>query len=615
MAWVFARERLSSSSLTAWPFDQASNVPARVYRLFSDCAATVPASRLSECRLSVSGVSVSGGSLSFSVGMYGDATENVVVFPDGVDGYTVVYAFSGTVSFVVDNAHILDSGDFSDNGAYALSAGVVDPDVPKVESMSIWNSEGGGRFPVRTESGISGDVSILAGSNMSVENTRNGSGSITLSAIPGAGEGVVPCGCHDSNGDDYDRHIVPDEYGEIILSADGCYQVTPYPELGQVSISGRCSACCPVEKCAEVAVEEQAESDEMMKAFFQLMHERYYIRRGVEKLNYGLEWNVSMDRTWPTLGYSRWSPSFERCMEFHDLYNPNLVVKMGVVKSFEKFDFSDTYIKGKFERVAVSGHLINKMRKTEATLSFKGFSVHEIDGTFTRRDSYAMSVVQSFSVRTPSGEVITGSMDSNGVLGLPDFTLPPRSIAEFSAVFMKESPRGSMGAFDAGRTPLSPDEDEVYNPNYSLPAKRGWVDSSLGILAWVDFEASWTNRLTHEDAEDVRSGNRESVEASFRWPITAYVSNFMKVDGGSTDDKEDDRYIIVDDDYDSGGIGELEDVADRAYMSLGVVLKESVSSSGNNRAYSTYRDRLLDPDSLFNGCYRPESLSDFWSMA
>lgn len=680
-------ERLSSSSLTVWPFDQASNVPAEVCRLFSDCSVHVPDGAAWTPSPSISGVSCSGGSIGFHARLGDGMEEDVSVSPESSDGYTVATAFGGLASIVVDNAHVLSSGPVSGDGPYALDASCVDFGIPSVRSFSLWNpsddeyrvvdrngdvrdgyldlqavgglrrgrrvlAHGGpvgipdglfwrcpqsdieamGReeclaqsravnrsawhgvkgLPMESVTGISGDVGFMAGRNIRI--SRNADGSIVVSAVPGAGEGRVPCECddvaEDSNGAG-SGGLHPDEFGGVSIVADGCYQVTAMPGTASIRIDGRCSACCPVEKCAGMAETERAEADETFKAFVQLMHERYYVKRGVEKINYGLEWNVSSEMDWECGGSSgsgrevpaatcvRWDPLSESCSEFRDLVNPNLVVKMAVTKTFERFDFSDTDIVGRFERVSVTGYLANRMRKSTATMSLRGFSACGIamsDGSFEKTDDYDTDVVQSFTVKTPSGDVIVGSDGSSGGrVSLPDFVLPPRSVAEFTVVFRKRTPSGM-----SSRSMCSPRGSGV-------PSR-----SESGVLVWVDFHAAWANMLTEEDAERFDNGDRAGIECAYRSPISAYVDNFRKVDGGSTDEKEDDRYVVVDGDFDDEDPGELVRRDDEAYVTLAAVLKERVSPGGDSVSYRVYYDRLLEPESLFHGCYVPESFTSFW---
>ena len=129
-------ERLSSSSLTTWPFDQASGVPEAVYRLFSDCAACVSFD-VDDPDPVVSDVVAGGGSLSFSFRMSGSSEpETVSVRPESADGYDVAQACSGMVRFVIDNEHVSDSPTVFGPGPYRLSPGCVERDVPGLRSLS-----------------------------------------------------------------------------------------------------------------------------------------------------------------------------------------------------------------------------------------------------------------------------------------------------------------------------------------------------------------------------------------------------------------------------------------------------------------------------------------------
>lgn len=673
-------ERLSSSSLTVWPFDQASNVPPRVSRLFSDCSFRVGDGDHA-VPPSIGGVSCRSGVLSARASAPGGDSSHVfsVSAAGGGEGYSVVDLFDGAMSIVVDNEHVLSSEDFSDDGEYPVDMSCADAVARSLVSLSIWNPpdddlmmidsngdvrdgyldmmvSGGLRrgrsvlrhggpvgtqeslfircpddapdpgscvesariankttwasvkgFPVLSHGGIMGDVAIAPGRNIRISTLPGGG--VEISASPGAGEGRVPCECQGEGGSGHSTVLKPDEFGGVSIVSDGCYQVTPFPGSSEVRIDGRCSACCPVEGCVEMAETERAESDEAFKAFVQLMHERYYAKRGIEKINYGLEWNVASELDWAcglTPGGGRtapatcvkWDPELSECSEYVDLINPNVVVKIGVTKTFEKFDFSDTNIVGRFERVSVSGYVVNRMRKSTVTMTPRGMSATEIAGSgssFVRLSVYEADAIQNFTVKTPSGDVVSGrsrQTPQDGGMSLPVFVLPPRSVAEFTVVFRKSDPSPM-----SSRAMLSPRTQDVE------PRTRS------GVLVWVDFLAEWTNMLTEEDAARFDAGMRDEIECEFRSPVSAYVDNFERIPG-SNGDKEDDRYVVVDDDFDDEDPGDLVPRRDRAYVTLSAVLKEDVSRGGVS--YNVYYDRMMDPDSLVNGCYVPESFIRFW---
>lgn len=254
MAGLYSREHLSSSSLTVWPFDPASNVPAEVCRLFSDCAVDLPASSFESSAPEIGQVSVGHRQLSFRFRESPSSEESAVVYDvEDRDGYGVVR--SGRAVFVIDNAHVLDSGLEGDGGWYRICGSCLFADIPKVESLSLWNARRGG-FLSRTVAGIRGDVALLPGRNMEVEDSQGG---IRLSASPGAGQGRVECGCEDGEGG-WDGELVPDDTGSLAITGDSCYQITDQGN-NTLRIDGRCSACCPIESCVGLAEELRGMND------------------------------------------------------------------------------------------------------------------------------------------------------------------------------------------------------------------------------------------------------------------------------------------------------------------------------------------------------------------
>lgn len=127
----------------------------------------------------------------------------------------------------------------------------IDYQPPKVKSFTLLT--GSGTSPV-----ISGDVQILEGYNVEIvlDDTQSGGVSdltaVTLSATPGAGDGVVPCDDSDSGSPETTRgSIIPDNLGRIRLEGDACYAISPISS--GLQIQGSCYACCTCSDYEEVA--------------------------------------------------------------------------------------------------------------------------------------------------------------------------------------------------------------------------------------------------------------------------------------------------------------------------------------------------------------------------
>lgn len=248
MATLF-REHLSSSSLTTYPFAADSGAPPEVYRLFCDASVSVPFG--SGFSASIRGVSVSGGVLSFTLRSCG---EDFAMFVDsGAEGGHYAVVMAGRSSVVADLDRVRDGGDVSDPGEYGLSVSCADFGPGAVSSFSLMASPDGASPPVVVRSGISGAVSLVAGTNMSVVAADGG---VTLSAEPGAGAGTVPCECDSEADGSATEHMAPQIQpaltGDVVIEGDGCIQVGT-DGASVVSIGGRCTACCPVDSYVSMA--------------------------------------------------------------------------------------------------------------------------------------------------------------------------------------------------------------------------------------------------------------------------------------------------------------------------------------------------------------------------
>lgn len=239
-----SREYLSSNSLVAYPFEEGTD--RSVAGMFCDAVVHVPYGEPFSAR--VSEVMVSGGELSFRASLCGEDS-SVSFVAEGHEGDYAVLRI-GMSSVVVDVAGILGSEGLYAAGPFVLSVSCADFSPPQVSSFRIMEMVNGGD-PRVVADGISGDVRLVGGSNVDVVEDD---GSVRISASPGSGSGRVPCECDQSNDDiaSTGSYILPERTGDVVIGGDGCIQVNADPEFGVISISGRCTACCPNEKYSDI---------------------------------------------------------------------------------------------------------------------------------------------------------------------------------------------------------------------------------------------------------------------------------------------------------------------------------------------------------------------------
>lgn len=261
-------EYLSSNSLTSWPFNPGEP-PQGVSRLFADAYICFPSCRrfLSVC---VVDVDVGDDVLKFSVIAtedIGDYDEPVAidlgtaVVPRGDHRYEVVSLKSTNIvaKFVIDGWHLSDSEKLFEHGPFPLCASCQSESSARVTTLSIYNSVNGG-YPTITGPKMAGDVKIYGGYNVRVSTNGSIDNGVTIEAMPGYGDGVVPCECEDegdkdecSEGKREKGNVKPDSYGDVVLSSDKCIAVVPYRGPGVVSLNGRCTAPCTVDMYMEEA--------------------------------------------------------------------------------------------------------------------------------------------------------------------------------------------------------------------------------------------------------------------------------------------------------------------------------------------------------------------------
>jgi hypothetical protein len=232
-------EYLSSNSMTAYPFMEDAGVPDRVCRLFCDAVVPVSYGRSFSARLT--GIDVSDESISFSISSEGEDHGFSLNLSECRGSYHV--ARDGRLSVVVDMDHARDSERFSDDGPYPLSPSCADFDPRAVTSISLMRRTDGD--PVSTYEGkIDGLVRLVSGTNARIVASESG---MEINAEPGAGKGRVPCDCPEPESDSSVPFLVPESTGDIVLDGDGCIQVNT-DNVSTITISGRCTACCPTSK-------------------------------------------------------------------------------------------------------------------------------------------------------------------------------------------------------------------------------------------------------------------------------------------------------------------------------------------------------------------------------
>lgn len=102
------------------------------------------------------------------------------------------------VSFTLDmDRLLLLSAVFLRNMSVRFSASVLEAQGPAVRSFSLYKAIGPHEVE-RTASGITGDVSIVGGYNVTVRESPSIVGGIQIDAEPGTGAGRVPCECPDT---------------------------------------------------------------------------------------------------------------------------------------------------------------------------------------------------------------------------------------------------------------------------------------------------------------------------------------------------------------------------------------------------------------------------------
>jgi len=288
---------LTSNSDTAWPFDGDAVDPPldrAAASFFADGSAVLGASER-DFDVMVSDVSASASGLRFTVWKRPPKRAGPVCGQDdpsvdleevdselGQGEYTVVRGV--WFFFVIDNHCVAGSDGYFSAGPFKLDPSAVSAAPDKITSISLWNhgeigpdgeyvgyyDDSGSHVRRKTHDGIAGAVSVVGGNNIyagvdfdygfgvTVPNIRPLVGAVfgnafIIAAIPGEGDGPVPCPDKYDSGDSSEcsqppasgGSITPDSEGDFVIEGDDCHQISTYGNV--IRITGRCTACCQCE--------------------------------------------------------------------------------------------------------------------------------------------------------------------------------------------------------------------------------------------------------------------------------------------------------------------------------------------------------------------------------
>lgn len=247
-------------------------------RCFADASVYVLGSAFDGRLPEVGNVSFSGTTLSFSI-IVGDSSTGLSVSASGkkfpiVSGstdwgsYVIVMSsegISGFCAFCSSNGILPPSHGSSSsssgregNSSIRLCARCVTRERVGISSIKVY--DGVGNRADGPQFVISGDVSIVPGNNMVLSDPDDFENGIELSAVPGAGTGIVSCGCRGQAESD-STIISPD--GHTRIFNDTCYDIEPGP-VGTVVVDGetrksrklvlhaKCTSCCTCDMYASI---------------------------------------------------------------------------------------------------------------------------------------------------------------------------------------------------------------------------------------------------------------------------------------------------------------------------------------------------------------------------
>ena len=136
----------------------------------------------------------------------------------------------------------------------------------KIYGGKGWNTAAGRRYTrleameLAPDATVTGDIVLQTGHNMSfvpgfadIPLLDNEAGRITLNAVPGAGLGVLPCGCVETEG--YKTPGLLSVDGHSRLFNDTCYDLVPRVfsgEYAELVMHAKCKACCTCEMYGDI---------------------------------------------------------------------------------------------------------------------------------------------------------------------------------------------------------------------------------------------------------------------------------------------------------------------------------------------------------------------------
>ena len=300
-ASLYNRERLSSCSLSTWPFETADGVPEKVVRTFADCVAFIgPDDDVPDRYPSLYDISVvrrNGFSdLTFSCASSSESGRSgrvsVSIHDEDESSYTVVDV-ENVARFVVDNASVLMSEGVW-NGPYRLSRACVMQESPMVDRIRVFNTDKNGNL-VEDSHRIAGEVSFCAGHNIVLSASDGG---FSVSAEAGAGLGRIKCEKECADSEEPSTNIRPDDAGGVVIQGDGCVGVSTWgPDGNVIKIDGRCPACCPMDKCEKKAEELSDEADELTEEFDEIVDTGEELSELIEEENVSLRNATESDIT------------------------------------------------------------------------------------------------------------------------------------------------------------------------------------------------------------------------------------------------------------------------------------------------------------------------------
>ena len=138
---------------------------------------------------------------------------------------------------------------FEAKGGVWFADEAIERATPKLLSLALHH---GDMSPVEAGVRVDSDVRFIPGHNVLMDvvaGTGPDTSTITLHAVPGAGDGKAPCQREHSAG----PAIRPDSTGAVRLESDACYAIMPTASLGQLAIHGSCYACCSCDDYVAVA--------------------------------------------------------------------------------------------------------------------------------------------------------------------------------------------------------------------------------------------------------------------------------------------------------------------------------------------------------------------------